>query len=232
MPRRRGMTNGRPARHCLVLAVAIYLISFVGSACAGAQPPPAIESESASSISPTDATLEAQINPGDAVSGVYYQFQIATNLGEYVSEIICPPEPSSEPAHPCIGAHSSDALPIGFVEAGSGSSSISLDLNSAGLALKPGTSYQYRVLVAKAIQSEDTTEWESPAVVGAVHSFETPAQPPPATNPGPSATNSSAQLMIGPSSPLWAHRHHRHRRKHLRRELRRSNVDRAVLASS
>jgi hypothetical protein len=152
---------------------------LIGCSCASAAVPPSIESESASKITSTDATLEATINPGDAPDGVYYQFQIANNLGEYVSEIICPPESPSGPAHPCIGAHSSGALPIGFVAAGSEANSVSLNLAEVGLALHPGTTYQYRVLVARAIQSEDTTEWESPPVVGAVHAFTTPSMVPP-----------------------------------------------------
>ncbi len=185
-----------------VVVVAASLALLLCCACASAAVPPSIESESASGITPTDATLEAQINPGDAPDGVYYQFQIASDLGEYVSEIVCPPEPSSGPAHPCIGAHSSDALPIGFIGAGSGSSSVSLDLAGAGLTLQPGTSYQYRVFVAKAVQTEDTTEWEAPTVVGAVQGFTTPSPVPPSIESesasGITPTDATLEAQINP----------------------------------
>jgi hypothetical protein len=182
-------------------------------------------------VTSTDATLEAQINPGDAPNGVYYQFQIASDLGEYVSEIVCPPEPSSGPAHPCIGAHSFNALPIGFVAAGSGPSSVSLDLASVGVKLQPGTSYQFRVLVAEAVQTEDTTEWEAPSIVGAVHAFTTSPNPTPPSTTDPQIGSATSQPAIQASAPLHPRRHnHRHRRKHNLRSLHRSNVGQASLA--
>jgi hypothetical protein len=155
----------------LAVPVLVCGLALLGSVGAVAADPPAIEGESASRVTATDATLEATIDPGDAAHGVYYQFQIAGDLGEYVTEIVCPPEPSTGPARPCVGAHSVDALPIAFLPGGSGSEGVSLDLASAGVTLDPGKTYQFRVLVAKAIQSEDTIEWESPAIAGAVQSL-------------------------------------------------------------
>jgi hypothetical protein len=213
----------------MAIVISLALLGSAGSACASGVSL-SIENESASKITPTGATLEAQINPGDAPDGVYYQFQIASDLGEYVTEIVCPPEPSSGPAHPCIGAHSSDALPIGFVAAGSEATSVSLDLAGAGVTLQPGTSYQYRVLIAKAIQSEDTTEWEGPSVVGDIHSFTTPPQPSPTTGPDPQASGASQPAAQAPSVSQ-AHRHHRrHHKKHQRRALHRAKVSQAGLA--
>lgn len=211
-------------------ALAAGFVLLVGCSCASAAAPPSIDGESASKITPTGATLEAQIDPGDAPDGVYYQFQIASDLGEYVTEIVCPPEPTSGPAHPCIGAHSTDALPIGFVAAGSGSTSVSLDLAGAGVNLQPGTSYQYRVLVAKAIQSEDTTEWEGPSLVGGIHSFTTPPQPMPAIDPDPQAGGASQLAVQAPSLPSFRRHHRRHHRKHKRRAPRRAEVSQASLA--
>jgi hypothetical protein len=187
---------------------------------------PSIESESASSITPTDAMLEAQINPGDAPAGVYYQFQLVSDPGEYSSEIICPPEPSSGPFHPCIGTHSASALPIGFVPPGPEPSSVSLDLASAGVTLHPSTTYHYRVLAARAAQTEDTIEWEAPTVHGADQTFTTPPYPPPTTDP---LVGDAGHPTI--QSPPFSHhrRHRRHRRKH-RRLLHRSKVHQASLA--
>ncbi len=224
MRRRRNVQCFLPVATALAASLAL----LVGCSCASAAEPPSIEGESASTITPTGATLEAQINPGGAPDGVDYQFQIAGDLGEYVTEIVCPPEPSSGPAHPCIGAHSADALPIGFVAAGSGPTSVSLDLAGAGVNLQPGTSYQYRVLVAKAIQSEDTTEWEGPSVVGGIHAFTTPQQPVPTSGPDPQAGGAGQPVLgsqqISTLNPtVQSHRHHRrHHRKHRRRGLRRS----------
>lgn len=220
------------AQHFLLPAAALAasLALLVGCSCASAAVPPSIESESASKITPTGATLEAQINPGDAPDGVYYQFQIASDPDEYNSEIVCPPEPTSGPFHPCIGTPSLGALPIGFIPAASGPSSVSLDLASAGAILHPGTTYHYRVLVAKAVLTEDTIEWESPPIAGADQAFITSSEPLPMTGPDP---------QVGGASQAWAprfpslsqpHRHHRrHHRKHNRRVLHRGKVSQASL---
>ena len=192
---------------------------------------PPIESESASKITSTDATLEAMINPGDAPNGVYYQFQIASDPAEYESELACPPEPSSGPFLSCSGAPSLGALPIGFVPASSEPTSVSLDLASAGVILQPGAIYHYRVLAAKAVLTEDTIEWESPPVVGADQTFSTSPKPPPTIDPDPQvggASQSSAPQIPFLSQP---HRHHRrHHRKRNRQALHRGNVGQASLA--
>lgn len=224
------MSNSRRRvlRPAIAAITGLALLMNAGYACAGGAPP-SIESESASDITATNATLKAQINPGDAPAGVYYQFQIANDLGEYLSEIVCPPEPPSGPAHPCIGAHSSTALPIGFVPAGSEPSSVSLDLSSAGVTLQPGKTYQYRVLVAKAVQSEDTTEWEAPSIIGGVQTLTTQPPPPPAAG----APDPQADAAVPPAiwSPLLSppQRRHRRHRRHGRPRLRRAAVRRASI---
>jgi hypothetical protein len=140
--------------------------------------PPSIESESASNITQTNATLGAEINLHEAPAGVYYQFQLVTDPSEYASEILCPPEPSSGPFQPCIGTHSAGALPIGFLPGNTlqpgATLGASLDLASAGVTLQPGTTYHYRVLAARAVQTEDTIEWEAPTIHGADQTFTTP----------------------------------------------------------
>ncbi|HEY2478028.1 MAG TPA: hypothetical protein VGI17_04795 [Solirubrobacterales bacterium] len=185
--------------------------------------PPSIEGKSASKITPTGATLEAQINPGDAPDGIYYQFQIVRNPGEYAAEIVCPPEPASGPFHPCIGDHLPGALPIGFIPAGSELSAVSLDLSGAGVTLQPGTTYHYRVVVAPAVLTEDATEWESPAIDGPDQIFTTPPQPSPTGEPDPQAGGTAPTLTALVAVPP-VHRHHRrhHRRHHHRKHDRRS----------
>jgi hypothetical protein len=207
--------------------IAACLALLLCCACASAAVPPSIEGESASKITPTDAMLEAQINPGDAPDGVYYQFQIASDPDEYNSEIICPLEPTSGPFRPCVGDHSPGALPIRFIPAGSGSSSVSLDLASVGVMLHPGATYHYRVLVAEAVLTEDTIEWETPPIAGADQTFTTSPQPPPTTDPDPQVGGAGQLSAPPPRSPsLSPNRHHRrhHRKQHTRRVLHRGTV--------
>jgi hypothetical protein len=140
--------------------------------------PPSIESESASSVTSTSATLEAQINLHDAAAGVYYQFQLVGDPSEYASEILCPP--TLQPGYSgCIGPQGSGALPIGFLPGNtlqpSATLRASLDLAGAGVTLQPGMTYHYRVLAARAVQTEDTIEWEPPTVHGADQTLTTPS---------------------------------------------------------
>jgi hypothetical protein len=138
--------------------------------------PPTIESESASKITQTDATLEAQINPQGDQAGDYYQFQLVKEPGEYASEILCP-EPPPQGFSICGGTHSQGALPIGWVcgscEREQAAQPVQLDLASAGVTLKPATTYHYRVIAARAVQTEDTIQWEPPTVYGADRTFTT-----------------------------------------------------------
>lgn len=146
--------------------------------CPASKTPPAIDSESVSNVSSTDATLEAQVNPHEASSGVYYQFQLVADASEYASEILCPAKlpPSSDG---CQGTESASALPIGFIPGETLQPGVdraaSLDLASAGVTLEPGTTYHYRVLLARRVESEDTIEWEPPAIFGPDRTFTTQA---------------------------------------------------------
>jgi hypothetical protein len=151
-------------------------------ASAQASTVPVIESESVSHATPTDATLEASVNPKEARAGDYYQFQLVRSSGEFASEILCPAKlpPATDG---CIGTQSASALPIGLIPGNTAQPGvdhpISLDLASAGVTLKPGTTYHYRVLVARRVQTEDTTQWEPPTVYGADQTFTTPSGPAP-----------------------------------------------------
>lgn len=145
-------------------------------------PLPAIESTVAYQIMQTDATLEAKINPESLPGerGAYYQFQVVTNTSEYSPEIVCPvKEIWPLGLDGCIGTHA-EALPIGFIERGTGGSYVRVDLAKAGMTLTSGTTYHYRVLAARAKQTEDTLEWEAPPVYGPDQTFTTltPGTPP------------------------------------------------------
>lgn len=138
---------------------------------------PSIERESVSAVTPTDAILEAEINLHEAAAGGYYQFQIITGSTEYAAEILCPP--TLQPGYSgCIGPQGSGALPIGFLAGNTmqpgATSNASLNLANAGVLLQPETTYHYRVLAARAVQTEDTIEWEPPISYGLDQSFTTP----------------------------------------------------------
>jgi hypothetical protein len=164
----------------VVLIAPILSIFAASPALAGTGAPPSIESESASHITPTDATLEAEINLHEAPDGVYYQFQLVRESNEFASEIVCPSTPP--PGYSgCVGPQAATALPIGFLPGNTAQPSAtlgaSLDLASAGVTLQPGTTYHYRVLAARAVQTEDTIEWEPPTAYGSDQTFTTPIEP-------------------------------------------------------
>jgi hypothetical protein len=140
-----------------------------------ALPSPVIAGESASGATGNDAKLEAQINLEG--QNVRYQFQLVKNTSEYASELECP-EPGKSV---CVGTHVAGVLPIGLVwghlENPLAAQPVSLDLESAGVKLEPGTTYHYRVIAAPSVPSEDTIEWEGPPVYGADQTFTTASPP-------------------------------------------------------
>jgi hypothetical protein len=135
---------------------------------------PVIDSESVSNVTSTDATLEASIDSQEAPAGDYYQFQVVANPSEFASEILCPSQLGGYSG--CNGPTTPGALPIGFHSSSFEhlEKPVSLDLNSAGVTLKPGTTYHYRVLAARRVQTEDTIQWEPPTVYGPDQTFTTP----------------------------------------------------------
>jgi hypothetical protein len=135
-----------------------------------ALPEPTVEAESVTGQAPNPVELHATTDPhGQAV---YYQFQLVSNASEYASELECPVFEVGPPRLPaCTGQYAKGALPIGRLEASCGPHSVSLNLDEAGVGLKVGATYHYRLLVAPAVQTEDTIQWEGPPSVGADQSF-------------------------------------------------------------
>jgi hypothetical protein len=162
----------------VALTGVLALLFVAGDAQAAT--PPAVVSEAVSGVTSTDATLEASLSSGDAPAGAYYQFQFSELPAGFPDELNCPPPPSSGPFLPCNGPESSTALPIGHIPQADGATTVALDLADAGLTLEPGATYYFRIVVAPAVESEDTIEWEDPAVSGEERSFATagPAAPP------------------------------------------------------
>jgi hypothetical protein len=155
-------------RVALAAVIALLLLG-IGAAQALAVPP-SITGESVSGVKATSATLEADINPGSAPAGAYYQFQLAEAPGELAEGILCP-SPNPEPSIPCIGTTSASALPVEGIGHVEGSVHVTLDLQAAGVPLEPGHTYYFRVVAAAAKQTEDTIEWEEPTVAGEARSF-------------------------------------------------------------
>jgi len=145
--------------------------------------PPSIETESVSNVTEDDATLEAKINSQDLPEGAYYQFQVVKSPSEYLPQLTCPEPEVLPPSNPdgCTSPDSQrptpGALPIGYIAKGPEGQSVSLDLATAGVTLQPSTTYHYRVLAAKRVQSEDGVDWQGPFVAGPDHTFTTPPPP-------------------------------------------------------
>jgi len=144
---------------------------------------PSIESESVSHVTPHDAVLEARVSTEGLEHGAYYQFQLASDPNEFASELACPPELLSSL---CLGVgRHTGALPIGFVKGDAAGQLVTLDLASAGVTLTRGTTYHFRVIAARAIATEDTTEWEPPTVFGSDQTFKTAPVHKPRKHPHP-----------------------------------------------
>ncbi len=132
----------------LLLSAAISL-AWVTSAFASS--PPSIDSESATSVTQNDATLNARINPNGSYTA--YEFQIDTTGNYDYPHMVCPlPVPGYVQ---CMAMTGQAPLPPGLVEpspqsipAGSGDQSVSLDLASIGATLQPGTTYHYRAIAS------------------------------------------------------------------------------------
>jgi hypothetical protein len=162
--------------------------------------PPVIEGESVSGLTPTDATLEAEIDPGVAPAGVFYQFQLLPDPGEAPTEIACPA--SGPPGFSvCAGPQDSGALPLEWMP-GDESGTVSLDLATAGVTLEPGRQYFFRVLAANQVPTEDTAEWEAPAVFGNSEAFTTPTHPVEEDNSQPAGATGGSQQASDSSSQL------------------------------
>ena len=68
------------------------------------------------------------------------------------AEFACPAEGSPASTRLCSVSAVPGALPIGSIASGTEGTSVSLDLAEAGMTLKPGTTYHYRVIAARACE--------------------------------------------------------------------------------
>jgi hypothetical protein len=189
----------RLARNSLIAFIGVLMSAAVLPAAALAATPPVIQSTWVSGVSQNDATLDAVINPEDASVGAYYQFQVVASASELLPEIACPPEADWRPLDGCDGTLTPSALPIGFIDHGTEGRSVSLDLAAAGASLQPDTTYHYRVLAARKVTTEDTLQWEGPAVAGPEQTFTTLA-----TGPAPAVEGESVSHLTPTDATLEA----------------------------
>jgi hypothetical protein len=191
--------------------------------------PPSIVSEAVSGVTTANAVLEAEIVPGDlsgefeGMGGAWYQFQLVADPSEYWPEVTCPEQPPESPIE-CLG-------PLGVIDGpppqasitrrpgdlpteGLGGSfevhSVSLDLESIGVTLQPGTTYHYRLIAVEDTGGVDTIEWATPPVYGPDQTFTTSS--PPIIPPVDVSTPSQAPPVVtGPAPQVNAPRANKQR---------------------
>jgi alpha-tubulin suppressor-like RCC1 family protein len=173
---------------------------------------PVIESESATNISSTNATLNSTIETGGLYTG--YWFQIDTNSSYHFTQAVCPFEFPGDAQ--CESIVAGEPLPPGLVEpqpqyipAGSGERSVSLDLASIGATLEPSTTYHYRVIAANGdtptVDGPDQMFTTSSHIARPLGEGETPptggGQSGTSSTSTGSATSSSTSDVTSPFSP-------------------------------
>ena len=170
-------------------------------------PEPSIEGESVSYVTQNDATLEARINPEGLPHGVDYQFQVVKNTSEYLPELVCAEHGVVQPVghDGCLDPPRwpPGAIPLGEIPGGSEGQRVSLDLATAGVALKPNTTYHYRVLAAESLNGEDGVLWEPPAEIGSDQTFTTlpPSTPPSEVVTEPAEATRNGYKLRGKLNP-------------------------------
>ncbi len=175
--------------------------------------PPSIESESVSGVTETDATLEAQINTEGLESS--YTFYIVEEG---------PPCLKADPPCMLILQKAPIALPAGKLLGSFLGQGVSADLNSAGVNLSPGVSYEYWVTASSAAgTTEGTVESFTALPKAGVEPLQGEGEDSPLST-SPSSIDASPTAGQNPALHQYQHRHlRRHRRgqkKHRSNKLR------------
>lgn len=122
------------------VGAALLLLACATTALAdGGGPKPTIESESASNVTATDATLEALVNPGSGEDG----FSLETTYEFFLESPWC------GSVRPYGGCEASGGVLVykGTIAGGAAAPQLeSVDLASVGQTLSPATTYGYRVV--------------------------------------------------------------------------------------
>lgn len=128
----------RPLRWLTATAGVSLAFAVLPAAALADGPRPTVESESASNVTETDATLEAQINPGSGEDG----FSLATTYEFFLESPWCG---SLLPFGACESL-GGKLVYKGVLPAGSAPQLVSVDLASVQQTLSPDTTYGYRVV--------------------------------------------------------------------------------------
>jgi hypothetical protein len=128
----------RPFRWLIATVGALLVFAVLPAAVLADGPRPIVESESASNITESDATLEAQINPGSGEDG----FSLETTYEFFLESPWCG---SLIPFGACE-ASGGKLVYKGVLPAGSAPQLVSVDLASVAQTLTPDTTYGYRVV--------------------------------------------------------------------------------------
>jgi hypothetical protein len=175
----------------LALAIGTLALGWlVPSPALASTETPVIESESATNVTATDATLNATIN----TNGLYtsYEFQIDTNSSYDYAHMGCPlPLPGYAQCMVMIGG---PPPPVNepspeHIAAKLGAQSVSLDLTSIGATLQPSTTYHYRVIASNTSNGQ--------IVEGPDETFTTAAT----TSAAPPMSKSGTPTSTTPSAP-------------------------------
>ncbi len=140
----------RPLRWLMATAGVSLAFAVLPAAALADGPKPAIESESASNVTETDATLEAQINPGSGEDG----FSLATTYEFFLESPWCG---SRLPFGSCE-ASGGKLVYKGVLPVGSAPQLVSVDLASVEQTLSPDTTYGYRVVATN--EAGEAFGWE------------------------------------------------------------------------
>jgi hypothetical protein len=133
----------RPLRWLIALVGASLAFAVVPGVALADGPRPKVESESTSNVTATDATLEAQIDPGSGEDG----FSLATTYEFFLESPWCG---TRLPFGACE-ASGGKLVYKGVLPAGSAPELVSVDLASVGQALAPNTTYGYRVVATNEV---------------------------------------------------------------------------------
>jgi hypothetical protein len=145
---------------------------------------PSIEGESVSHLTPSDATLQAQINTEGLETSYEFYLQEAPLCLDFGCEV-----PEREPF----------ALPAGKLLGSFVGQSVSVDLNSAGVTLLPGADYRYWVTATSAAGPTRGQTQRFIAPEDGVQPLTTATSPP--SGAGQSVGPSSGDQPVGAGGP-------------------------------
>jgi hypothetical protein len=175
---------------------------LAASASAAVAAPPSIGAQWVTGVTPTNATLNAEIDPNGLPTAYKLQIDATGNFSFFQTDgcVLHPPGVLCTQA-----IVPGDPLPPGLVEppesslpAATESQHVSVDLSTLGATLQPGTTYHYRAVAANGL----------PIVEGPAQTFTTPEGPSiqaePAATPPSAAAGGGQAASVGPTPPAPA----------------------------